>query len=137
MANHFVVERVARLNAVDNHSFLIVAHTGNHGDGLVVVNVERFLLGLDLFHTQSFKGFDELMVDQFHALLDGFRIFGLVGQRTLEVVKHGQDGGNGFFATVKNQLGLLLDGALAVVIELGASTQILVFELFNLFLGFL
>ena len=136
MADYFVVKCITRLHTVDNHTFLIVTHARNHGNGLVVVNVERFLLGLDLLHAQSFKGLDELMVDQFHTLFDGLRILGLVSQGTLEVIQHRQDGRNGFLATVKNQFSLLLDGALAVVLELSASTQILVFELGDFFLGF-
>ena len=136
MANHFVVQHITRLHAVNHHSFLIVSHTRNHGDGLVVVNIERLILGLDLLHAQTFQGLDKLMEDQLHTLLDGFRVFGCISQSTFEIVKHGQDGSDGLLAAIENQLSLLLDGTFAVVLELGTSTQVLVFELFNLFLGF-
>ena len=120
MANHLVVERVARLNAVDDLAFLLVAHPWHHRHGFVEIDVEILSVGFDFANAESLECLLKLLENQVHTVFDGLRVVGVgVGQGALEVVKHGQDGRHGFLAAVQNQLGLLLERAFLVVFKLG------------------
>ena len=46
MTYHFVIEHISSLNTVEHLAFLLITHTGHHGDGLVQVSVEDGLLSL-------------------------------------------------------------------------------------------
>ena len=61
VAYYFVVECVAGLDAVYYLSFLVIAHTGHHGNSLVIVYIEIFVLCLDLLDTKAFEGFAEFI----------------------------------------------------------------------------
>ena len=92
--------------------------------------------GVDGLHAQTFKGFHQLLVYQVHTLAQGFHIVALLAifQSALHVVYHGKHGLHGLLGTVDDELGFLLDGALAEVLKLGAQTQVLVFLLLQFLL---
>ena len=60
MTYHFVVEHISSLNTVEHLAFLLITHTGHHGDGLVQVSVEDGLCGVDFLYSLTFEGFDKL-----------------------------------------------------------------------------
>lgn len=131
VADHFVVERIARLHAVDDLALLVVAGR-HHGDGLVEIDVEVLVLGVDGAHAKALEDLLQFLHDELEALAHGRGILALVGQGALEVVKHGQQGRNRLLATIEDQLGLLLHGALLVVVKLGEETDVLVLPLHGL-----
>ena len=84
-------------------------------------------------NAKTFERFRKLLENQVHTVFDGLRVFGVrVGQRTLEIVEHGQNGRHRFFAAVQNEFSLLLERAFLVVFKLCDRAQKLVFQLGNL-----
>ena len=50
MSYYLVVHGVACLYAVDDLAFLVITHTWNHGYGLVEIDIEVGILGIDFLN---------------------------------------------------------------------------------------
>ena len=101
----------------------------------MIVDIEIFVEGIDFLHAQSFQSLDELLENEFHSFFDGIWVVGVgVGQSAFEIVEHGQDGRDGFLATVQDELSLFFQGALLVVLEFSDGAQQLVAQFGVLFL---
>ena len=96
------------------------------------IDVEVLVLGVDGAHAKALEDLLQFLHDELEALAHGRGVLALVGQGALEVVEHGQQGRNRLLATIEDQFGLLLHGALLVVVKLGEEADVLVLPLHGL-----
>lgn len=92
MTDDLVVQRVAFFHTVDDATLLLIGHTWNLCDGLVLIYIEVLALGVYLLHAQSGQRLQELLIDQFHAFGDCGHVLCLLHgrQSTLEVIHNGK-----------------------------------------------
>ena len=78
MANHLVVHRITCLDAVNDLSLLVIAHSWNHSNSLVEIYIEILVVGINLLYTKTFECLYELVKNHLDTFLDSLRIFALV-----------------------------------------------------------
>ena len=90
-ANHLVVKRIACLNAVNDLAGLVITHTRNLSDSLVVIDIEINTVSIYFLYAQRLQGLLELLEDELHAFLDSGWVVALVGNGALEIVENGKN----------------------------------------------
>lgn len=61
MANHLVVHRITCLDAVNDLSLLVIAHSRNHSNSLVEIYIEILVVGFNLLYAKTFECLYELV----------------------------------------------------------------------------
>ena len=130
MTNDFLVELIASQSAVHHLAFQLGCGSRQLGHSFVKVNIEIGFFGVDDADSLLTQYVHEFLVDKLHSLKYCINIVGIlhVLQGTLEIVDDRQYGDDGFLAAIEDEIGLLLDGALAIVVELGNLAEELVLE---------
>ena len=137
MSDNLIVECITGLYAVNYLVVHRVSESWHHCHGLVIVGVEVCVCRFDFLNALLLKNFEELVVDERHTLVNGFRVVALVSYGSFEVVEHWQHGGDGFLSTAQYQLCLFLQSAFAVVVKFCLLVEKLVFEAFDSFFCYL
>ena len=88
------------------------------------INIEVGFFGLYNADTLFCKYVHEFLIDKLNSFKHGINIVGTlhVLESTFQVVDDRQYGDDGFLAAIEYEVGLLLDGAFAIVIELSYLT---------------
>jgi len=130
VADDGLAEHITRLHTVDDFALLAVFGGRHHGDSLVEVGVEERVGGVNLFEALAAERLVEFGEDEVDALFERLHVGGFahIVLCTLEVVEHGKESFYHAASAVKDEFGLLFDGAFAEVFKLGSLTEQLVFE---------
>lgn len=100
MTNHFVVQRITRLYAVQNLTFLFFRRGRDHSDGFVIIRIQRLVFRFDDLHAILCQDSHKLIINQFYTFLHGVHVFGSFHRfdGTLKVIDHRQNAADTFFA---------------------------------------
>ena len=122
---------------VQNFAFQCFIGCRNHGDGFVIVCIERLFLCFYHLNAVLSQYRHEFVVDKFNAFFYGGYVGGCfhVFEGAFKVIHDGENTADTLFTTVQDKFCLLLHGAFAVIVKLGRQAQVFVLLLFNLFIG--
>ena len=111
MTNNLIIELIARLNAVDNFTFFVIAHTRNHCNGFVKVDIEVLSFCLNFSYAERFERLVKLVENNLYTFLDSIYVFCFVSNGAFEVVKNRQESTNSLLATIEQKLRLLYNSS--------------------------
>ena len=139
MAEHFVIDCVTFSRGVDYDAFLRFVGNGYHGYSFVVLGIEWLACTLNGLHTIGGEEFHEFLINQFHPLTHGCRVFDVSAclKSALEVVNNREKSFEHVFGSVLDYIGLFFHRTLAEVVELGHEEEIFFLLFLDLGLGLL